>query len=594
MTAACSCAMLQGDEGVGMTATPRRRRRIAVAAVAIVTVVGPGLTAVASASSSAAASPPSTAASAGPNLCAPPKDTVPPVITAVTFSTKPVSLNVGTRQVMFTAHATDTSGGGVASGVRQIGLSISGPREGARVVLARTGGTGTAGTWKGVLTIPRNGPAGRWTLREVRAVDGAGNHQTYDNYSTQAQAPTDIGLQPGWDTSFEVTGVDPSTPPKLPAGHLVGLTLSSHDVDSRAGARTVRVIASFSRPQPTVVGIIFLPVHRSDFRLNFQTLLHHTTGHSWVARIPVGRWIGSGKSRAQLYAGYGARVTPAGRTYDPASLRALHLHPGLTVHGHLDTTPPTPTTLRFSPAAVDTTSGPKSLTVHATETDAQSGVELIRVGLTINRSAGTPSRGRYPYPGIGFRQDATVTVNLHRNGSDWVGTTTIPRCVPNGKWRTSILTVDKAENEHFYTSKALTKAGLPGTVTVASNPGDTEPPYVMNATASIGDHTIALDFTEGVENVTPSTLTVFPLSPVATRFVKTTPISAITCQYGATDTACDGSGGLVTSAVLTVPGLRLGHRYQVWANPHSITSQLTDGTGNPMPWEFAGADVTAS
>jgi hypothetical protein len=38
----------------------------------------------------------------------------------------------------------------------------------------------------------------------------------------------------------------------------------------------------------------------------------------------------------------------------------------------------------------------------------------------------------------------------------------------------------------------------------------------------------------------------------------------------------------------------LGKEFQVYANLGGITSQLTDGAGNPLSWNFQAADVTGS
>jgi hypothetical protein len=105
---------------------------------------------------------------------------------------------------------------------------------------------------------------------------------------------------------------------------------------------------------------------------------------------------------------------------------------------------------------------------------------------------------------------------------------------------------------------------------------------------------ITLDFSEGVKNVTDSTLDVFALAPASARFQTPLAISHIVCSDGTGTVACSGSGGLVTSAVLTVPDVSAGRNYQVWANPDSVTSQLTDGAGNPLDWSFQAADVTGS
>ena len=117
---------------------------------------------------------------------------------------------------------------------------------------------------------------------------------------------------------------------------------------------------------------------------------------------------------------------------------------------------------------------------------------------------------------------------------------------------------------------------------------------VNEATASATHHTISLNFSDGVKNVTPATLSVFALQPAATRFHSSLPITGITCSDGAGTVDCSGAEGLVTSALLDVPDVATGQEYEVFANINSITSQLTDNFGNPLDWSRVAALVTVS
>jgi hypothetical protein len=37
-----------------------------------------------------------------------------------------------------------------------------------------------------------------------------------------------------------------------------------------------------------------------------------------------------------------------------------------------------------------------------------------------------------------------------------------------------------------------------------------------------------------------------------------------------------------------------GHRYDVLANQGAVTSQLTDGAGNPLSWDYTREQVTGA
>jgi hypothetical protein len=268
----------------------------------------------------------------------------------------------------------------------------------------------------------------------------------------------------------------------------------------------------------------------------------------------------------------------------------------LTITSGVDRTKPTLKSLSFSPPSVNTTTGAQTVTVMATAKDARSGVARIDVELNISHgdADGAPSGGLYPFPGVGFSQSGFLNTTLTKQGSQWVGTLTFRRCEPSGNWHVQIGLSDKANNFANYRSKQLAAAHMPGTLSVTSTPGDVEPPTVRGATASSSDHTITLDFSEGVKNVTTSTLSVYALRPAADRFQQTSTISSIVCSNGETNVDCSGSGGLVTSATLTVPAVVLGKEFLVFANLGGITSQLTDGAGNPLDWSFEAADVTGS
>jgi hypothetical protein len=236
--------------------------------------------------------------------------------------------------------------------------------------------------------------------------------------------------------------------------------------------------------------------------------------------------------------------------------------------------------LSFTPSPVDTTSGAQQVTVTATAHDAKSGVGRSQMEL-FNRSGGE-------------EQGGFLTVNLTKQGNSLVGHATFRECVPGGSWDVRLFVGDKAGNFVSYTAKKLTAMGLPGHLTVTSTPGDSIAPGVTDGTASAAHDMITLDFSEGVKNVTGSTLSVFARQPAATRFHSPLTISSITCFNGTGAVSCTGSGGLATSAQLDVPDIGAGQQYEVFANLNSVTSQLTDGTGNPLDWSYPAAQVTGS
>jgi hypothetical protein len=308
--------------------------------------------------------------------------------------------------------------------------------------------------------------------------------------------------------------------------------------------------------------------------------LKRTTGNHWRARFTVKRWAGDSMAIPRLQARYGPDVAPDIAFFNHRQLRALHLAHSLRITSRADLRRPVLTALRVSPATVDTRSAAGHLTVTAKATDHRSGVSKIQVDAAEFASAGHTG-------------DIT-SVTLKRQGMKWVGTMTFRQCVPAGSWQFTLFVFDHARNGAGYGPKRLSSLGLPAQITVRSNPQHLDAPAVNGATASAKHHTIRLKFSDGVKNVTPATLSGFALQPAATRFHSSLPITGITCSDGAGTADCSGTGGLVTSALLDVPDVAAGQQYEVFANIHSITSQLTDNFGNPLDWSRAAARVTVS
>jgi hypothetical protein len=546
-------------------------------------------------------------------LCAPPADTVPPQLTSLTFSTQTIDLANGPHSVTLTAHATD-SAAGVASGVQDIEVEFSGPRAGTDTVLNLVSGTPADGTWKGSVHFPRGSHDGTWLVSSLVVSDAQGNSQFYGRNGKSLRSPTDLRLHPDWDSSLTVTGTATTVPPAPGPrpGKLTGFRLAPKSVNTTRHAKTVRVTAAFSGHRPSFV--LLLLTSEGDGSIAFDKAsvskaraagiaaatraftrvasgaaapaafffkfvgLRRTTHDHWVGHVKVGRWAGHVVAEPDLIAGFEG-TTPRFKEFDKDRLQARHFTHSLKITSGVDTTKPVLKGLRVTPTSVDTTSGSQLVTITARATDKQSGL-----GLVLARIA---SRG-------GYDRGSFLDVRLHRNGNLWTGQAKIRECVPSGTWKVSVFLVDHAENLAQYSSKKLLALGLPDHLSVTSHPGDSDAPFVRSSTASGAGHMITLDFSEGVKNVTDSTLAVFALAPASARFQTPLAISHIVCSDGSGSVACSGSAALVTSAVLTVPDVTAGHDYQVWANLDSVTSQLTDGARNPLDWSLQAADVTGS
>jgi uncharacterized OsmC-like protein len=238
------------------------------------------------------------------------------------------------------------------------------------------------------------------------------------------------------------------------------------------------------------------------------------------------------------------------------------------------------TKLSISPRAVDTTSAAQHVTVTAATADNRSGIGSVRVDIDNEAADDNPA--------------SYLTVTLHRQGARWTGQAVFRQCIPSGTWQVAVTMYDKARNFAGYGPKQLLAAGMPGTVSVTATPGDLDPPGISNATASAVQHTVTLNFSEGVRNVTTSTLKVFALQPAQSRYQSALTVADIVCSNGTAVVDCAGAGSDITSAQLDVPDVAAGQDYEVWANVDSVTPQLTDAVGNPLGWGRIAAKVVGS
>lgn len=537
-----------------------------------------------------------TAAVAAPgihgSLCNPPADTVGPVVTQVTFGQPTIDLD-GSRAQTVTVTAADTSGNGAPSGVARVSLFVRGNRYGATPKLALTSGTPASGQWTGQFVVSKYAHPGTYSLGEIDVIDAAGNEQNYLGYGKTPEGPNALSLHPADDPTFTVTGTPAKRPVKHP-GAVKSFTFSPDSVNTKTAPKHARVTAHFTGAQPEHVSVRFEnDKDAGKVRPVFLSAGLHRHGREWSGSLRVPQWLGTRVLQANLFAQYGPDYRPRYRNYDAAHLHKLNLPSKLAVVSGVDRKAPTLTSLSLSPDPIDSTAGAQLVTVTAQAADAKSGVRFIEVDANIHHGVNGLAGGTYPHAaaGIGFLSSDYLHVRLKQTANgDWVGTTKVKRCVPSGTYKLTAYVGDKANNQRGYSTKDLAKAGLTSTVDVTSKRGDVVAPYVFSAATVVANNQLVLNFSEGVANVDTSTLSVYPLSPQSSRFTTPADVTGITCYHGKSEVACSGSGGLVTTAVLSLD-LDSGKKYQVYANLNQVTTQLTDGNGNPMDWNYDATEV---
>jgi hypothetical protein len=552
--------------------TSLRSRRVVVAGMALAAVAAP-LT----------ASPPAAAATTAAStasLCAPPADTVAPVVTLVRLSRRTINLSRGQRTVTVSVTAHDSAANGPASGIARVGLdAVDSNLNLLSEDLKLVRGTATDGTWTTSLKVP---DASTWKIRDLFLIDTAGNLQNYSHKGRgrNAGSPTDFVLHQRWQTSFRATGQLPRVHHPRPGG-MTSFGFTRH-VNTTKHRQRVHVTATFARPAPKTVVATFKGGSAGRRHFNgIQRNVPLTRGAdgTWRGSTRIGIWEGNLTALAHVTQFYGGNVVPFVKTETTRGLVRRGLPSTLRVTSREDDTTPVLTDLSITPNSVDTTSGAQQVTVTATAHDRTGSGMSADAMLTGTNEA---------EPG----SDLIVELTRKPGTDTFVGTKSLRECVPGGTWQVQVGLRDHAKNTVQYTPDKLAAAGLPSTIHVTSTPGDIEAPRAK-AVTSVADHTMTLTFSEGVKNVDTSTLHVYPLSPAAARF-HPVPISAITCSDGTTSLDCSGSHGLVTSAVLTIPQLTSGTLYTVFANVNGEAPQLTDGNGNPLDWGRRVDSVQAS
>jgi hypothetical protein len=130
-----------------------------------------------------------------------------------------------------------------------------------------------------------------------------------------------------------------------------------------------------------------------------------------------------------------------------------------------DVTPPTLTAFSFTPTAINTSSGPASVTVSVSATDDLSGVTSVTV--VFENPSGTSAVG----DGIGFSPPTTSVSGI--------GHVTFPQFSEIGTWTVSVIELrDVVGNVRQYRTTELAQLGFPTELVVLGQAEDVTPPVV--------------------------------------------------------------------------------------------------------------------
>jgi hypothetical protein len=159
------------------------------------------------------------------------------------------------------------------------------------------------------------------------------------------------------------------------------------------------------------------------------------------------------------------------QVYYTSNLQSLGFPTALQITSNQDTTPPVLTSFTFSPMAINTTTGPATVTVTAQITDNLSGVQYGYAQFTSPSGAQGQSAG------------FNLTSGTNLNGT-WTGTATFPQYGEGGTWTVAyVVVVDNVGNTQVYYTSSLQSLGFPtqlivdSTTTVALASSNSRPPY---------------------------------------------------------------------------------------------------------------------
>jgi hypothetical protein len=384
-------------------------------------------------------------------------DTTPPVLVDFSFTPDAVTAVGGPGMVTVTARFTDDLAG-IPFGV--FGRFTSTSFQVQYVYMPRISGDQFDGIYQGQLSIPEFSESGVWKAT-VYASDAVGNFGFFD-------APALAGL--GFPTDLTVTSVQDVTPPAITA-----VSYTPTAVDVSAGPQTINVALQIVDDLSGVdlTNAIFLvtsPSHIQTQQFSIQ-LFSLTAGTAlngtWEGSLTLPQFSEPGAwdvDRIQLtdhvnnltvITGSGLQALGIPTTFDVVSSPA-------------DTVPPSLIELTFTPAFINTSTGPQNVVVSYHITDDLSGAAFLPDTLNQSTVKGaifeSPSgvQQRFTWPVGGFN----LTSGTPLDGT-WEGTLFFPQYSEDGDWRIAFFTIEDAvRNALSLTTADLDARGVPRLVVV--------------------------------------------------------------------------------------------------------------------------------
>jgi Dockerin type I domain/Cohesin domain len=175
-------------------------------------------------------------------------------------------------------------------------------------------------------------------------------------------------------------------------------------------------------------------------------------------------------------------------TLNTTALASMFFPTTLKVTSMPDTTPPTLTSVKIVPSAINVSTGTQAVSLSLSLSDAQSGVAQ---GMSVGFSGPTGDQLLEEY-------DFALTSGTPTAGV-WTATVTFPRYAEQGTWTmVSLFYQDNAANQVFLNSEQLQSLGFSTSVNVSSTPSDNIPPALTSFSIS----PLAVDTSTGPQTMT--------------------------------------------------------------------------------------------
>jgi hypothetical protein len=224
-------------------------------------------------------------------------------------------------------------------------------------------------------------------------------------------------------------------------------TVTVHATDDLSGVDSVNL--TWASPSSSTMGGVGYPTLVSG---------DHSDG-TYSGTFVIPRYSPSGD--------YPMRVSVRDRAHNESYADEGPIH---VVDSNPDNTPPTLTSLHFTPSTIDVRGGPQPVKIDATVTDAQSGSAVMSVFLTVFNTATQAATSG------GSNPPQMVLVSGDSNDGTYSGTATIPQYTRSGRWSAEVTVSDLLGNYTKYDAQSLQGQGLESGFDVVSNE-DTDAPH---------------------------------------------------------------------------------------------------------------------